>query len=155
MGGMQTEPGRSARRLRPRPRRRDRRGRGLRGPLAPLKVPISRTRAERFDELVSEAVQRLERKWAAKLADVEFAVAEVPPQDAENWSSEPVPLAHLFPATGAAAARIVVFRRPLEARAVGQQELSSLVNDVVVEQVAELLGMPPEEVDPRYDSDDD
>ena len=38
----------------PRKRRRDRHGRGLRGPLLPPTLPGWRTRAERFDELMSE-----------------------------------------------------------------------------------------------------
>ena len=42
------------------PRRRDRRGRGLRGALMPSSVPASRTRAERFDDLVLDAVDDLD-----------------------------------------------------------------------------------------------
>jgi hypothetical protein len=45
---------------------------------------------------------------------------------------------------------VVVFRRPLELRAEGPGDLAALVHAVVVEQVAELLGRSPEEVDPRY-----
>ena len=48
-------------------------------------------------------------------------------------------------------ARIVIYRRPIEARAHDQRELTALVQDVVVEQVAALLGMAPEDLDPRYD----
>ena len=46
-------------------------------------------------------------------------------------------------------ARVVLYRRPLETRADGD-ELDDLVADVVVEQVAHLLELPPEDVDPRY-----
>jgi predicted Zn-dependent protease with MMP-like domain len=45
-------------------------------------------------------------------------------------------------------ARIVVYRRPLEARAVDRLDLADLVHDVVVDQVARLLGMDPDDVDP-------
>jgi predicted Zn-dependent protease with MMP-like domain len=114
-------------------------------------VPLVRTRSERFDELVSDAVERLERRWAAQLAGVEFAVAEVPPSDEEPWDGEPVPLSRLVPRTDAAPPRIVVYRRPLEARAADRTELGSLVHDVVVEEVAELLGLEPGNIDPRYD----
>jgi predicted Zn-dependent protease with MMP-like domain len=44
---------------------------------------------------------------------------------------------------------VVLYRRPLETRADGE-ELDDLVADVVVEQVAHLLDLPPEDVDPRY-----
>jgi predicted Zn-dependent protease with MMP-like domain len=114
-------------------------------------VPIARTRSERFDDLVTESVQRLERRWSAQLAEVEFAVADVPPAESETWSNEPVPLGRLFPAAGGTPARIVVYRRPIEARAGDQGELGALVHEVVVEEVATLLGMEPENVDPRYD----
>jgi len=148
--------------------RRDRRGRGLRGPLAPAQVPLSRTRAEQFDELVDAAVARLERRWGQELAAVEFAVAEVPPSELPDWAGTPVPLAWLFPAVAAPAPvpptgpptrdpgigplppRIVLYRRPLEARAGDRRELEALVLDVLVEQVADLLGLEPEAIDPDY-----
>ena len=40
-----------------RPRRRDRRGRGLRGPLLPPELPAARSRSERFDDLVPDAAE--------------------------------------------------------------------------------------------------
>ncbi|HEX9034243.1 MAG TPA: peptidase, partial [Streptosporangiaceae bacterium] len=63
-------------------RRRDRHGRGLRGPLAPIGSPLHRSRAERFDDLVLQAVAQLEPRWDSQLAGVEFAVEEVPASDA-------------------------------------------------------------------------
>ena len=51
------------------------------------------------------------------------------------------------PATGP---RIVLFRRPLLARAEDEDELSELVFDVVVEEFAEILGVDPEIIDPGY-----
>ena len=47
---------------------RDRRGRGLRGALAPGAVPRQRTRGQQFDDLVLDAVEELEGRWAAELA---------------------------------------------------------------------------------------
>jgi len=76
-------------------RRRDRHGRGLRGILAPPDVPLHRTRAERFDDLVLQAVARLEPRWEAHLTGVEFAVEEIPPVG--DVASGPVPLARLDP----------------------------------------------------------
>src|SRR3712207_9516262 len=58
--------------------RRDRHGRGLRGRLVPDGVPLARSRAEQFDDLVLDAVEALERRWEKELAGVEFAVADVP-----------------------------------------------------------------------------
>jgi len=148
-------------------RRRDRHGRGLRGPLAPAGSPLHRSRAERFDDLVLQAVAQLEPRWEAELAAVEFAVEEVPSteEEADGLIAEdldPVPLARLDPAwpdakdplRPAKPARIVLYRRPLLARADGEDELGELVLDVVVEEFARLLGLDPQQVDPTYPDDD-
>jgi predicted Zn-dependent protease with MMP-like domain len=144
------------------PRRRDRHGRGLRGLLVPPGVPIYRSRSERFDDLVLTAVTQLEPRWEAELAGVEFAVEEIPPADVASDDPEPVPLARLDPGAShagdpdhpATAARIVIYRRPLMARAEGDDELGELVLDVVVEEFARLLGLDPQVVDPGYPGDD-
>ncbi|MEU5995903.1 metallopeptidase family protein [Spirillospora sp. NPDC047418] len=138
-------------------RRRDRHGRGLRGPLTPPHAPVSRTRAERFDDLVDDEVQRLVQRWERELAEVEFTVEDVP--DVDPSSGGPVPLVQTVlqppPAGGGPPVRIVVFRRPIEARASGEAEKSRMVRDLLVEEVADLLGISPESVDPSYDFPDD
>jgi predicted Zn-dependent protease with MMP-like domain len=48
----------------------------------------------------------------------------------------------------------VIFRRPIEHRCETRDDLEAMVLTVLVEQVAELLGMDPEDVDPRYSRDD-
>jgi predicted Zn-dependent protease with MMP-like domain len=130
-------------------RRRDRRGRGIRGPLLPATLPAHRTRAERFDDLVLDSVERLESRWGAYLDGVEFAVEDVPPSNPAPWESGGVPLGRYFPAQPGLPSRIVVYRRPVESRAVDSDELADLVHEVVVEQVAHLLGRSPDEVDPE------
>jgi predicted Zn-dependent protease with MMP-like domain len=142
-------------------RRRDRHGRGLRGILAPQDAPIHRSRAEAFDDLVLQAVGQLEPRWQSELAGVEFAVEEIPPADPPDDEPDPVPLARLDPGwpqaddpqRPARPARIVLYRRPLMARADGEEELAELVLDVVVEEFARLLGIDPETVDPGYPDD--
>jgi len=133
-----------------RPRRRDRRGRGPRGPILPAALPGHRTRAEHFDELVLAAVERLEVRWAAQLSGTEFAVEEVPPSAPAPWEDGGVPLGRYFPPDAGLPARIVVYRRPVVTRAVDQADLADLVRDVLVEQVAHLLARSPEDVDPGY-----
>jgi predicted Zn-dependent protease with MMP-like domain len=124
----------------------------MRGPLAPPNLPLSRTRAEAFDDMVLDAVEHLEDRWGRQLASVEFAVEDVPPIPPPPPSGEApgIPLARVLPAAGRAPARIVIYRRPLEARAADEEDLGDLVHDIVVEQVAELLGLEPETVDPGY-----
>ncbi len=119
-------------------------------------MPLARSRAERFDDLVLDAVERLEERWAEQLRAVEFAVDEVPPADPVDGpaTGDPVPLGAAVERTGERPARVVLYRRPIEARAPDARELAALVHDVVVEQVAELLGVEPGTVDPGYDEDD-
>jgi predicted Zn-dependent protease with MMP-like domain len=137
-------------------RRRDRRGRGMRGPLAPPEAPISRTRAERFDELVRDEAHRLVQRWSRQLAGVEFAVEEVPAVDPQTLLTETVPLSRLVPAANGRPARIVIYRRPVEARGGDDdRDRARLIRDLMVEEVADLLGLSPESIDPTYDSPDD
>ncbi len=151
----------------PRPRRRDRHGRGMRGPIAPPQVPLSVSRGDAFVDLVHDSVERLERRWP-QLSKVEFAVRDVPgaepdPDDGalalgaldalDSVNGDSVPLGRYIAAHGDAPDRIVVYRRPIEIRTKGRDERALLVHEVVVEQVAELMGLAPESVDPRYGQD--
>ncbi|MEU5452439.1 MULTISPECIES: metallopeptidase family protein [Streptomyces] len=131
----------------PRPRRRDRHGRGMRGPLAPPQVPLSASRGEMFRDLVQDSVERLERRWP-QLAEVDFVVLDVP-----AVAEDTVPLGGSVSAGKGRPAQIVVYRRPVELRTKSRDERALLVHEVVVEQVAELLGLSPESVDPRYGQD--
>jgi predicted Zn-dependent protease with MMP-like domain len=132
------------------PRRRDRRGRGLRGPMFPPGTPAHRTRAQRFDDLVLDVVEDLDRTWASQLRGTEFAVEDVPPSDPAPWEDGGVLLGRFFPAEAGRPGRVVVYRRPVEVRAIDVDDLADLVRDVVVEQVAHLLARTPEEIDPNF-----
>lgn len=127
----------------------------MRGRLVPPTVPLARSRAQQFDDLVLDAVEELELRWPTELDGVEFAVEDVPPElpefDRDVLEDGRVPLARLLPAperTERTPPRIVLYRRPLEARALDRDDLGDLVHDVVVEQVAHLLGKDPDELDP-------
>lgn len=126
----------------------------MRGPIAPPQVPLAASRADVFADLVQDSVERLERRWP-QLADIDFMVLEVPRLDAasEPWNDEAVPLGGTIPSREGRRARVVVYRRPVEIRTKGRDERAALVHEVVVEQVAELLGLTPETVDPRYGED--
>lgn len=119
----------------------------MRGPVAPPQVPLSVSRAESFRDLVQDSVERLERRWP-QLAEVEFLVQDVP-----GSLDESVPLGSSVPAEKGKPATIVVYRRPVEIRTKNRDERALLVHEVVVEQVADLLGLAPESVDPRYGQD--
>jgi predicted Zn-dependent protease with MMP-like domain len=117
-------------------------------------LPLNRTRAEQFDDRVLDAVEHLEQRWSRELNGVEFAVEDVPPSDAAVEEGEdPVPLSRLQPASGTGRSttppRIVIYRRPVEARAVDAEDLADIILDVLVHEVAHLLGVEPEVVDPE------
>lgn len=128
----------------------------------PPDVPLYRSRAEQFDELVLDAVARLEPRWASELAAVEFIVEEVPDHDELTEDTFAIPLARIIPgstdstnpARPARATKIVLYRRPLLARADDEDELISLVFDVVVEEFAQVLGLEPDTIDPGYGEGD-
>ncbi|WP_246081606.1 metallopeptidase family protein [Nocardioides litoris] len=137
-------------------RTRDRRDRGMRGPaVLPRRpgTPETRTRRDRFDDLVLAVVTDIEERWQEHLGLVEYAVEDTP-QVPDDWESATVPLASLVRGSGATPSRLVVFRRPIEHRCAGRSDLEAMVLTVVVEQVAELLGVAPEVVDPRVGEDD-
>ncbi|MEQ6902879.1 metallopeptidase family protein [Nocardioides sp. YIM 152588] len=140
-------------------RGRDRRGRGMRGPavlpsdLSP-EPPLPRSRREQFDRIVLDIVTEIDDRWATRLGMVEYAV-EDSPHLPDDWDNGRVPLSSLIRGTGGRPTRLVVFRRPIEHRAREREDLEALVLTVLVEQVAELLGIPATEVDPRYTDDED
>lgn len=111
------------------------------------------SRRQRFDDLVLGVVAEVEKTWHHRLGLVEYAVEETPvlPPD---WGDE-VPLASLVPGRQSTPARLVVFRQPVAHRASSPSELEALVFTIVVEQMAELLGLPPESVHPRYRVEDE
>jgi predicted Zn-dependent protease with MMP-like domain len=127
----------------------------LRGPLAPADVPLSLTRSEQFEELVLTSVSRLEGRWAEQLTAIDVAVEDVPDPELLSGSSSASgapSLGRSDQAAGDLPARIVVYRRAVEARAQGRRARETLVHEVVVERLAELLGLDPAAVDP--DSED-
>jgi predicted Zn-dependent protease with MMP-like domain len=73
----------------------------------------------------------------------------------DEIESAGVPLARLLPARAGQPARIVLYRRPLELRAVDRLDLEDLVHDIVVEEVAHFLGLAPDVVDPGYGGGED
>jgi predicted Zn-dependent protease with MMP-like domain len=143
-------------------KRRDRRGRGVRGLLYPATLPAARSRSERFDAIVLDALEPIDDRWHAELDRLDVAIDEVPEiTDCDpatvTWGSDVVedgniPLARLVPAGVDHAglptrARIVLYRRPLETRAQDSGDLSDLVHEVLVEQVANYLGVDPDTID--------
>ena len=143
---------------------RDRHGRGLRGPLslqnrltrrpAPLALRITRSRY--FLDCVEDSVDRVEAVCPDAIRGIEVGVEAVP-TPAAMWQGmidhDAIPLAG---ATGAAAgqpARLVLYERPIERRALDRDDLADLVHHTLVEQLASLTGRSALEIDPGFEDD--
>ena len=121
-------------------------------------MPIAQSRGDVFDALVLQAVDHLQPRLADQLARIEFAVEDVPDigraddplLDDDTLEDHAVPLSRVFRSGVAdiSGPVIVLYRRPLEARAGRREDLAGLVHDVVVEQVARLLGRSVDDIDP-------
>jgi hypothetical protein len=114
------------------------------------RVPAHRTGREQFDQVAIEVMSDVESRWTDELAPVELAVEDIPVLP-HTWVAPRVPLASLVPATQLTPPRLVLFRRPIEHRAESRADLEALVLTVVVEQLADYLGVPAEDVHPDYE----
>ena len=114
------------------------------------RVPANRTPRERFDQVAVDVMSDVESHWPEELATVELAVEDIPVLP-HTWVAPRVPLASFVPATQVTPPRLVLFRRPIEHRAETRSDLDALVLTVVVEQLADYLGVPAEDVHPDYE----
>ena len=146
--------------------RRDRRGRGVRGPLMPTKIPRYRRRPELFDAAVLEAYAPIQQQFAVELESLDIAVDTIPRMRLNmDWDSfppevvvdGPVPLGRIIQAGidihgYPTRARIVIFRMPIEQRVQGAKERQELLTIVLTQLVAQYLGITPEDIDPHFRS---
>ncbi|MDY6049008.1 MAG: metallopeptidase family protein [Corynebacterium sp.] len=151
-----------------RPARRDRRGRGLRGPLVPSDLPAYRSPSQRFDAAVLAAYAPFVEMFPAELATVDLAVDDVPRMNVspdEVLESDqivadgPVPLGRIIP-TGVdqrghpIRPHFVVFRAPIERRAQAEDSTDALpriLHEVLAILVANYVGVDPQVIDPTVD----
>ena len=136
----------------PRPgRMRDRRGRGPRGPMAlpgplsPRSVPVHRPARASFDLLVGDILAALEPHFAVEPDHVDVVVEEAPLLPPE-WTDD-VPLSIVAPSPEGS--RVVLFRIPIAQRCSGNEDLEDLVWTVVLDRLAEVWHMSPDDLDPR------
>jgi len=117
---------------------------------------------------VLEAYEPIEGRWQQRLTGLDVAVDEIPriaPKDPDSvqWPPEvvadgPIALARLIPAGvdvrgQNTRARIVLFRKPIERRAKDSIDLTDLLHDILVAQVATYLGVEPSVIDPSLEEE--
>lgn len=131
---------------------RDRRGRGVRGPLAlsgphaPAGVPVGWKPSDAFDDAVMASVERLQTRHVEPMRQIDIGVEHYPVVP-DDWERR-VPFATCSAATADERARIVLFRRPLVTHATTTTELVLLVHEALVDQLALLWSCDPDDVDP-------
>ena len=143
-------------------RTRDRHGRGIRGPMAlpndltdrPLRTPTRPRARAYFMACVGESIARIGQHCPDVVDANDIGVDEVPDQRT-LWNDlgehGTVPLAAAIESSATQHARIVVYRRPLERRAVDREDLRLLVHETLVEQIVALTGRGIDEIDPEDD----
>lgn len=107
----------------------------------------------RFDRLVQDALRSLPQPVLVHLEGVELRIAETPPADPLRTGVTPVALAS-YQTSGAGPRRapqrpdrLVLYRRPLEARSRSKPELLGLLQQVIVHEVARHLGIDEDGLD--------
>lgn len=117
----------------------------LPGPLSPESVPAHRSPREAFDLLVGDILGALESHFAVESDDVEVVVEEAPLLPHE-WS-EDVPLSIVTVVPDGH--RIMLFRIPILQRCPTKDDLEDLVWTIVLDRLAEVWHMSPDDLDPR------
>src|SRR6266536_2982700 len=107
-----------------------------------------------FMRLVEAAVASIPPEFRRRLDNVEFVVEEIPRGDEVPGEGIPLGLYQGVPLTergsgyyGTLPDRIVIFRRPIEARARSDAALASLVREVVLHEVAHYFGIDDDRLD--------
>lgn len=117
----------------------------LPGPLSPRSVPAHRPARASFDLLVGDVLGALEPHFAVEPDHVEVVVEEAPMLPPE-WTDD-VPLSIVAP--GPDGSRVVLFRIPIAQRCSSNDDLEDLVWAVVLDRLAEVWHMSPDDLDPR------
>ena len=136
-------------------KRRNRHGRGQRGPVVLPRVyggridRIDPTDAEFFTACLAEAVRQVQRSCPGILDNVIVGAEDVPAMP--GWTEERVPLSSAVDGSDDSPARVVIYRRPLELRTASRRGLAILVHRTLVEQLSALTGLPVEKSDPDID----
>jgi predicted Zn-dependent protease with MMP-like domain len=107
-----------------------------------------------FMRLVEAAVESIPAEFRKRLENLEFVVEEIPRGDEVPGEGIPLGLYQGVPLTergsgyyGSLPDRIVIFRRPIEARARSDMALAALVREVVLHEVAHYFGIDDDRLD--------
>lgn len=129
-------------------RRRDRHGRGLRGPVIPMIMPAWRTRSDKFDDVIAWEILMYREHLGERLDRYDVGVLDVPTHDPAPWE-DGVPLARFFPFERPARihGRLIFYRMPILRAAQRNPFPRWVIHEVVTSQIATVLDESPEDID--------
>lgn len=113
-----------------------------------------KTRRDHFDDIVRDVAEELDERLEPRGLVVEYAAMDIPMDLGPDWSPE-VPLARTVPATRSTPARVIAFRRPMEARAGTHGTLTQLVRAALSAEISSLFAIPIDELAGPEGLDDD
>lgn len=127
-------------------RRKDRHGRGARGPQFHPALPAWATRKEQFYTELVMAISEMAAREPA-VADIEFGIQDVPPSDPAEWEEHDVVLSRTFPRDRRRGLRdrIIVYRYPVMSRATNH-DLPLALRIILAERICEVLAISPEDL---------
>jgi hypothetical protein len=117
--------------------------------LSPQSVPAHVNPREDFDGLVSAILTAMAKHFDAEPERVDVVTEEAPLLP-DGWA-DPVPTSALIrgPSTGSGATRIVLYRLPLTKRCNSRHEVEDSTWQVILDRLAEVWEMSPDDIDPR------
>lgn len=127
--------------------KRDRHARGIKGPLIPHSVPIYENPAERFERLLIETTEDFQIRLGAQLANIQIGLEEIPNNRDLVLSELSVPLGRTEIGNPS---QVILYRRPIETRTFGLEELDRKIRDVLAELIGSIIGLRPIDIDPDY-----
>lgn len=116
---------------------------------APMPTPYRSAGAAFFADCLRGSLARIAHICPRALEGVGVGFEDVPTLT-DAWYDS-VPLAAAVSARPGSPAQVVLYRRPIEHRAVGRRELARLVHRTIVEQLSALTGIDTAEIDSAAD----
>lgn len=128
--------------------KRDRHGRGIRGPIVQRNVPAWRSRAQMFDDVIAWDLGTFRRHLGARMDRFDFAVLDVPHSDPAPWE-DGIPLGRIVPfeKPSKIEGRIIFYRMPIIDAASRHPQPRLYIHNVITNQLASALGERPEDID--------
>ncbi len=119
-----------------------------------MRVPQPPSKQEAFARAVGDAMAAVAASCPVALNGITVTMEDVPALPA-TWGHRSAPLAAAVEAPDGKAARVVLYRRPLELRSASTEGLRILVRRTLVEQLSVVTGLSPAEIDPEPPYDDE